>query len=55
MDNKLFEYNIENMKQDLAIENMTLTNNQIEMLKQYELGSISMNQIIDNIKNEYGA
>ena len=48
-----FQYNIDNIKQDLAVENMTVTDGQIEMLQQYEQGNILMSDIIDNILNDY--
>lgn len=48
-----FQYNIDNMKQDLAVENMTITDGQIKMLEQYEQGNILMSDIIDNIIGEY--
>ncbi len=48
-----FQYNIDNIKQDLAVENMTVTDGQIEILQQYEQGNILMSDIIDNILNDY--
>ncbi len=48
-----FQYNIENMKQDLAVENMTITDGQIKILEQYEQGNIVMSDIIENIIDQY--
>ncbi len=48
-----FQYNIDNIKQDLAVENMTVTDGQVEMLEKYEQGNILMSEIIDNILNNY--
>lgn len=52
-NNQEFQYNIENMKQDLAVENMTITDGQIEILQQYEQGNILMSDIINNVLEEY--
>lgn len=53
-ENEKFEFNIGNMKQDFAMENMTISNEQVDMLKQFENGNISMSQILDDIKLKYG-
>ena len=50
---KEFEYNIDNIKQDLAVENMIVTDGQIELLKLYEQGNILMSDIINNVLEEY--
>ena len=48
-----FQYNIDNIKQDLAVENMTITDDQIAILQQYEQGNILMSDIINNVLNDY--
>ena len=48
-----FQYNIENIKQDLAVENMNVSENQIKVLQEYEQGNILMSDIIKNVLDEY--
>lgn len=48
-----FQYNIENIKQDLAVENMNVSENQIKILQEYEQGNILMSDIIKNVLDEY--
>lgn len=44
-----FKLDIENLKNDLAIENMFITDEDVSMLKKYSNNEISMNQAISNI------
>ena len=46
-----FNFDIENLKQDFAIENMYITDSDVEILKKYSNNEISMNEMIDIIKN----
>ncbi len=47
-----FNFDIENLKQDFAIENMYITDSDVEILKKYSNNEISMNEMIDIIKND---
>ncbi len=44
-----FKLDIENLKNDLAIENMFITDEDVSMLKKYSSNEISMNQAISDI------
>jgi len=44
-----FEFDIANLKQDLAIENMIVTNADIELLKRYHNNEITMSEMINLI------
>ena len=46
-----FFYDIDNMKIDFAIENMTVTDEDIRMLKMYSDNEISFDDMINNAKN----
>lgn len=46
-----FYYDIDNIKTDFAIENMNVTDEDIELLKMYSNQEISFNEMIDSIKN----
>lgn len=48
-----FNYDIANLKKDFAIENLKVTNEDVNMLKQYNNNEITMNQMIDNIKKSF--
>ncbi len=48
-----FNYDIENMKKDFAIEHMDVTAEDISMLKKYNDNEITMNEMIENIKKNY--
>lgn len=48
-----FNYDIANLKKDFAIENLQVTNEDINMLRQYNNNEITMNQMIDNIKKSF--
>lgn len=45
-----FKYDIDNIKQDLAMEDMIVTDEHVENLKRYANNEISMDQIIEQIK-----
>ena len=45
-----FNFDIANLKQDFAIENINITASDIEMLKRYSNQEISESEIIDIIK-----
>lgn len=45
-----FNFDIANLKQDFAIENMNITASDIEILKRYSNQEISESEIIDIIK-----
>lgn len=47
---KKFNYDIDNIKQDLAMENMIVTDEHIENLRRYANNEISMDEIISQIK-----
>lgn len=44
-----FKLDIENLKNDLAIEDMFITDDDISMLKKYSNNEMSMNEVISNI------
>ena len=48
-----FEFDIANLKKDLAMEDMYVNNEDIELLKRYYDNEISMTDIIDQIKKPY--
>lgn len=48
-----FNYDIANLKKDFAIENMQVTNEDINMLKRYNNNEITMNDMISNIKKSF--
>ena len=48
---KKFEFDIDNLKKDLAIENIYVTDEDVNMLREYSQKQITMNDMINNIKN----
>ncbi len=46
-----FNFDIENLKQDFAIENMNVTDQDIEILKRYSNDEISQVEMINLIKS----
>lgn len=48
-----FMFDIANLKKDLAIENMVVTNEDIDMLKRYNNNEFTMTEMIDNIKKSF--
>ena len=49
MLNKKFELDIENIKNELAIEGMSLSKNDIELLQKYSTKQINQQELIDKI------
>lgn len=47
-----FEFDIANLKQDLAIEDMNVTEEDVDLLHRYFRKEITMDQMIDIIKND---
>ena len=45
-----FEFDIANLKKDLAMENMAVNNEDIELLKRYSNKEITMSEMISYIK-----
>ena len=50
---EIFKFDIENIKSDLAIEGMTITDEDINLYKQFANDEIDMPNLIQVIKNEY--
>lgn len=46
-----FEFDIDNLRRDFAIENMIVSDEDIELLKKYFNKEISMKELIELIKN----
>lgn len=53
MNEEKFNYDIENIKKDFAIENMNVANEDINMLKKYNNNEVTMTEMIDNIKKTF--
>lgn len=53
MSEEKFMFDIANLKQDLGIEDMVVTNEDIDMLKRYNNNEFTMNEMIDNIKRSF--
>ncbi|MCI8291049.1 MAG: hypothetical protein HFJ25_02170 [Clostridia bacterium] len=45
-----FNFDIANLRQDFAIENMNITDSDVEILKKYSNSEISESEMIDIIK-----
>ena len=48
----IFNFNIDNIKHDLAIEGMTITDEDVNLFKQFANEEIDMPNLIQTIKNE---
>lgn len=48
----IFNFNINNIKNDLAIEGMTISDEDITLFKQFATEEIDMPNLIQTIKNE---
>lgn len=48
-----FNFDIANLKKDLAMENMIVTNEDIDMLRRYNNNEVTMNEMIDSIKQSF--
>lgn len=49
---EIFNFNIENIKNDLAIEGMEITDTDVNLYRQFANEEIDMPQLIYTIKNE---
>ena len=49
---EIFNFNIENIQTDLAIEGMQITQNDIEMFKAFANNEIAMPELIQMIKEQ---
>ena len=49
---EIFNFNIDNIKNDLAIEGMEITDTDVNLYRQFANDEIDMPQLIDTIKNE---
>lgn len=49
---EIFKFNIDNIKNDLAIEGMEITDTDINLYRQFANEEIDMPQLINTIKNE---
>lgn len=49
---EIFEFNIENIRSDLAIEGMEITDTDVNLYRQFANEEIDMPQLINTIKNE---
>ena len=47
-----FKFNIDNIKNDLAIEGMDISQNDIDMYRMYANNEVTMPDLIEMIKNE---
>lgn len=48
----IFNFNIDNIKNDLAIEGMAITDEDVNLFKQFASEKIDMPNLIQTIKNE---
>lgn len=51
-DEKIFEFNIDNIKTDLAIEGMEISENDINLYRQFANAEMDMPQLINTLKNQ---
>lgn len=49
---EIFNFNIENIKNDLAIEGMNITENDVNMFKMFANNQVQMPELIEMIKNQ---
>ena len=49
---EIFDFNINNIKNDLAIEGMSISDEDISLFKQFANDEIDMPNLIQTIKNE---
>ena len=47
---EMFDFNIANLKKDLAIEDIPVNEEDVELLKRYYNNEITLNEMIDMIK-----
>lgn len=51
-DEKIFKFDIDNIKSDLAIEGMSISDEDVILFKQFANEEIDMPNLIQTIKNE---
>lgn len=49
---EIFKFNIDNIRKDLAIEGMEITDTDVNLYRQFANEEIDMPQLINTIKNE---
>lgn len=49
---EIFNFNIENIQNDLAIEGMAITQNDVDMFRRFADGEMEMPQLIQMIKDK---
>ena len=49
---EIFKFNIENIQNDLAIEGMQITQNDIDMMKMFANDEVKMPELIEMMKKE---
>lgn len=49
---EIFNFNIDNIKNDLAIEGLSITEQDVSLFKQFANDEIDMSNLIQTIKNE---
>lgn len=49
---EMFQFNIENIKNDLAIEGMNITENDVNMMRMFANQEVAMPEMIEMIKQE---
>lgn len=52
LQDEKFEFDIANLKKDLAMENMIVEQEDIDLLRRYSNKEITMNEMIDIIKRD---
>ncbi len=50
-DEEIFKFNIDNIKSDLAIEGMSISESDINIFKAFTKNEINMNEMVNMIKN----
>ena len=50
-DEGIFKFNIDNIKSDLAIEGMSISESDINIFKAFTKNEINMNEMVNMIKN----
>ena len=50
-DEEIFKFNIDNIKSDLAIEGMSISDSDINIFKAFTKNEINMNEMVNMIKN----
>ena len=50
-DEEIFKFNIDNIKSDLAIEGMSISDSDINIFRAFTNNEINMNEMVNMIKN----